>query len=124
MSLQIVADFDQNRRASITVKKLHSHANDGVRVARAKNGVDLFHEEEPEERPNHPDRFPSCGWKRFSHNTVIEVRNGTGTCPAASTKDHDRIMPRFLPMFGKPQRNTLHPAWFEAMDRNGNPHVC
>jgi hypothetical protein len=49
--------------------------------------------------------------------------NGTGTGSAASAKDDDRIMPLLSPMFGKAQRDTLDPAWFEAVNGNGNSHA-
>jgi hypothetical protein len=32
-------------------------------------------------------------------------------------------MPSVLPMFSKAQRDTLDPAWFEAVDWDGDPHA-
>jgi hypothetical protein len=122
MPLQIVADLDQNRRASIPEKEFRRHAYDGVRVARTKNRVDLFRKQKLEERPDHPDRFPPVSWKRFSEEAILKVGSVTDTCSPASAEDNDWVMPRGSPMLSKAQRHTLYPAWFEAVDRNGNAH--
>jgi hypothetical protein len=123
MPLQIVADLDENGRASIAKEKLHNHADHGVGVAWAKYGIDLLHEEKLEERPDHPDRLPSIGWKRFSHDAIIKFGSGLDTCSAISTEDNDGIVTRVSPMLGKTQRHTLDPSRFETMDGNGNSHA-
>ena len=120
---QIVADLDENRRASITEEKLHRDANNGVGVAWTKDRVGLLLEKELEERPDHPDRLPPVGRERFCHDTIVEGGSGIGTGSAASAEDDDGIMPLVSPMFGKAQRDTLHPAWFEAVNGNGDPHA-
>jgi hypothetical protein len=122
MPLQIVANLDENRRASIPEKEFHCHAYDGVRVAWTKNRVDFFRKQKLKERPDHPDRFPPIRWKRFSEEPILKVGSDTDTRSAASAKDNDRVMSRRSPMFSKAQRHALYPAWFEAVDRNGNAH--